>query len=144
MCDLKTPGTARRQSPKGLAFDIADHMLISAWAELNDLRLCVRLDHGAAVGDDHEEVVAFQAAGSPLYRLILWRNDDAVFVQPFVGQSTQHRSVAEALDSMLPAQTMAAKQGRQAPARLPAAHAPRLARAMTIAASLVLMLVIPV
>lgn len=142
MCDLKTPGAARRQSPKGLAFDIADHLLISAWAELNDLRVTVRLDHGAAVGDDHEEVVAFQAAGSPLYRLILWRNDDAVYVQPFVGRSTQYRSLAEALDSLHPGQTVAYKQCCQARARGFVHHSTNLARSMTVAASLMLMLVI--
>jgi hypothetical protein len=101
MRDLTKYGTRLASLPKGLAFEIADLALITCWAACHDLQTVVRLDHGATVGEDYEEVIAFQTRVSPLYRLIMWRNADAVFVQPLVGRGTQHKSVAEALEGLL-------------------------------------------
>jgi hypothetical protein len=47
-------------------------------------------------------VIAFQTEISPLYRLLMWRNAAAVFVQPLVGRGKQYGSVAGALQSLLP------------------------------------------
>jgi hypothetical protein len=56
--------------PKGLAFEIADLLLAREWAERHNLRMLIRLDHGAAVGEEYEEVITFQtqacrSTGSP-------------------------------------------------------------------------------
>lgn len=138
MCDLKRPGAAPPRSSNGLAFEIADHILITGWAELHGLRTTVRLDHGAAVGDDFEEVVAFQATDSPLYRSILWRNATNVFVQPIVGKATKYRSVADALDSLSPV-----VPPRPASCGKPGfvlAGSPRLMKSMALATTLFLIL----
>jgi hypothetical protein len=88
--------------PKGLAFEIADLVLIKRWADCHNFHMLVRLDHGAAVDEEYEEVIAFQTERSPLYRLIMWRNAAAVFVQPLVGRGKRYASVADALMSLLP------------------------------------------
>ena len=102
MRDLKPPGLtlAPRSVPKGLAFEIADLILINGWAAFRDVPMAIRLDHGAE-DEEYEEVVAFQTKKSPLWRLIIWRNADAVFIQPLLGKTRRHRSVAEALESLL-------------------------------------------
>jgi hypothetical protein len=98
------PKAGQAPAPKGLAFEIADLVLIGRWADLHNFRMVVRLDHGAAVGEDYEEAIAFQTNASPLYRLMMWRNADAVFVQHLVGRRKQYRSVALALASLVPKQ----------------------------------------
>lgn len=88
--------------PKGLAFDIPDLILAKGWAELNDFRMAVRLDHGAE-DEEYEEIVAFHNDVT-FCRMIMWRNMDAVFVQPLVGKRQQYCTVAEALASVVPKQ----------------------------------------
>jgi hypothetical protein len=86
--------------PKGLAFEIADLVLIKGWADCHNFHMSVRLDHGAAVDEEYEEVITFQTEISPLYRLIMWRNAAAVFVQPLVGRGKRYDSVGDALKSL--------------------------------------------
>jgi hypothetical protein len=54
MRDLTKPASPPH-SLKGLAFEIAEHRLIKAWADRYAFRIVVRLDHGAAVAEDYEE-----------------------------------------------------------------------------------------
>jgi len=89
--------------PQGLAFEIADLIRIRRWADCHAFRMLVCLEYGAAVDEEYEEVIAFQTDVSPLYRLIMWRNATAVFVQPLVGRRKQYGSVADPLKSLLPA-----------------------------------------
>jgi hypothetical protein len=89
--------------PKGLAFEIADLYLVRGWADLHDIQMDLRLDHGAE-DEEYEEVIVFYINISPQCRLILWRSMEAVFVQPLVGRRLQYRSVSEALESLGPKQ----------------------------------------
>ena len=102
MRDLTPPGLtlAPRAVPKGLAFEIADLILISGWAAFHDVPMPVCLDHGAD-DEEYEEVIAFRTEQSPLCRLIMWRNAEAVFIQPLLGKTQRHGSVAVGLDSLL-------------------------------------------
>jgi hypothetical protein len=86
-------------APTGVAFEIADLLFVGLWADNHDLRMLVCLDHGAAVGEEYEEVIVFQTTTSPLYRFIMWRNAEAIFVQPLVGRRERYGSVAAALES---------------------------------------------
>jgi hypothetical protein len=86
--------------PKGLAFEIADLILVKNWAGRHDFEIMVRLDHGAE-DEEYEEVIAFHAGIRPSCRLIMWRNADAVFIQPLPGRRQRHASVADALRSLL-------------------------------------------
>jgi hypothetical protein len=96
MRDLTNRGTIAGP-PKGVAFEIADLLLVQEWAGRHDLRMLIRLDHGAAVGEEYEEVITFQRQDSPLYRFTIWRDATTVFVQPLVGRGEQFGSVTAAL-----------------------------------------------
>jgi hypothetical protein len=104
MCDLTKRGISATlpRLPEGLAFEIADLVLVRHWADHHDFRMVVRLDHGAAVDEEYEEVIAFQNKVSPFYRLIIWRHAEAVFVQPLIGRRKRYGSIVEALRSLLP------------------------------------------
>ena len=59
--------------PIGLAFEIADLILLQGWAEFHNVRMVVELDN--CVQDDvYEEVVAFYDADCSLRRWNLWRS----------------------------------------------------------------------
>jgi hypothetical protein len=101
MRDLKMRSTtaAPLPSPRGLAFEIADLLLVRSWADLRDCRMSVRLDHGTD-DEEYEEVIAFEADTSSDCQLIIWRNAVAVFVQPLIGRMRRYGSVAEVLDGI--------------------------------------------
>ena len=87
-----------RFSPTGLAFDISDLMAIIAWADRNDVRMVVRLDHGVD-DEEYEEVIAFQTKRNVCF-LLLWRDENTVFAQPLPGRRMRFSSVTEALDRL--------------------------------------------
>jgi hypothetical protein len=103
MRDLTSCGipTAPSRPPKGIAFEIADLLLIGSWATFHGFSMSVRLDHGAG-GEEYEELIAFRAEINPLSGLTIWRNAEAVFVQPPIGRRRQYDSIAEALEDLLP------------------------------------------
>ena len=86
-------------TPKGLAFKVAELILIQSWSAANNLRMVVRLDHGLD-GESYEEVMAFHVGDSKLCRWIMWRDALSVFVQPLIGRIERYLSVAEAFESM--------------------------------------------
>jgi iron(III) transport system permease protein len=61
----------------------------------------VRLDHGAE-DEEYEEMIAFHSKVNFRCRLIMWRNAEAVFVQPLIGRRRRYNSVCDALEFMLP------------------------------------------
>lgn len=86
--------------PMGLAFEINDLLRLRGWADLHAMHMEVRLDHGAE-DEEYEEVIVCHTDMSPPCRSIIWRNAEAVFVQPLVGRRLRFRSVNEALESLL-------------------------------------------
>jgi hypothetical protein len=68
-----------------VSFGIADLMLLQGWAEAQSLQMSVQLDH-AVDEEEYEEVLAFSQAGSTMCQWIMWRNEQAVFVQPLIGR----------------------------------------------------------
>jgi hypothetical protein len=91
-------------APTGLAFEIADLMLLQGWADFHDVQMTVELDH-CVEGDEYEEVIAFYAKDSQLRRWILWRSSGEIIVQPLIGRSRRFVSVADALESLIPARS---------------------------------------
>jgi hypothetical protein len=87
--------------PKGIAFDISDLLLIQGWADQLEIAMSIRLDHGAPA-EEYEEVIALHEGMTDSCRAILWRDAEAVFVQPLVGRRQRFPGVAEALESLLP------------------------------------------
>ena len=51
--------------------------------------------------EEYEEVIAFHPGTSSPCHLIMWRNADAVFIQPLLGRRQRHASVADALRSLV-------------------------------------------
>jgi hypothetical protein len=88
-------------APKGLAFTIADLMLLQGWAEFHDLRMVIELDH-CVEGEEYEEVAAVYAKDSALRRWIIWRNIGEIVVQPLIGRSRRFGAVSDALDGLIP------------------------------------------
>jgi hypothetical protein len=91
-------------APTGLAFEIADLMLLQGWADFHDVQMTVELDH-CVEGDEYDEVIAFYAKDSQLRRWILWRSSGEIIVQPLIGRSRRFVSVADALESLIPARS---------------------------------------
>jgi hypothetical protein len=104
MRHLTRRGSAAVQ-PTGLAFEIADLVLLQAWAERHRVSMQIRLDH-AVQGEEYEEVIAIHTGASNGAQLIIWRNAASVFVQPLVGRRQKFASLSQALDSVLPKQTI--------------------------------------
>jgi hypothetical protein len=85
--------------PKGVAFEIADLVLVKGWADFHNFRMVVRLDHGAE-GEEYEEVIAFHTGIDAPCQFIVWRSPKAVFVQPLIGRKRRFGSVSAALGSL--------------------------------------------
>jgi hypothetical protein len=89
--------------PFGLSFGIADLVLLQGWAEAQSLQMAVQLDHGVD-GEEYEEALAFSQAGRAVCQWMMWRNEQAVFVQPLIGRRQHYAGVAEALEALTPAE----------------------------------------
>jgi hypothetical protein len=86
--------------PAGLAFEVADLILLESWAGFHELRMVIELDRCGADGE-YEEVVAIYARNNRLVRWLLWRADEIV-VQPLIGRRICCSSVAEAIKILSP------------------------------------------
>jgi hypothetical protein len=86
---------------RGLSFSIAELLLVAAWAEAQGLQMRVQLDH-ASDSEEYEEVLAFDATWGRPRRHILWRDKEAVYVQPMIGRRKRFKSVGELLAAMSP------------------------------------------
>jgi hypothetical protein len=91
-------------APVGLAFEIADLMLLQGWADFHDMQMVIELDH-CVEGEEYEEVVTFYAKNSQLRRWILWRTAKEIVVQPLIGRSCRFGSVVDALERLIPARS---------------------------------------
>ena len=88
--------------PAGLAFEVADLILLQSWAEFHDLRMVIELDHCGMDGE-YEEMVAIYTKDGHLLRWLLWRTDE-IIVQPLIGRTVRCPSVAEAIEILSPQQ----------------------------------------
>ena len=95
---------ANRNRPTGLAFEIADLMLLQGWADFHNMQMVVELDH-CVEGEEYEEVVAFYTPDSQLRRWILWRAAGEIVVQPLIGRGCRFNTVADALEALIPARS---------------------------------------
>ncbi len=89
----------------GLSFSIAELTLVEAWAEAQGLQMVVRLDHGSDT-EEFEEVLSFRTTWGRPRRTIIWRDQEAVYVQPLIGRTRRYPSVAEAIAALTPRQAV--------------------------------------
>jgi hypothetical protein len=87
--------------PKGLAFELADLVMMQGWSEYHDLRMVVELDY-CAEGEEYEEVVALYKPDSSFRRWMMWRSVSDIVVQPMMGRALHFASVAVALEHLIP------------------------------------------
>jgi hypothetical protein len=83
----------------GFAFDVADLVLLQAWADLYGMRMVVELDQSVD-GREHEEIVAIYSKDSGRRRWSLWRSSDGVVVQPIIGRSVRFSTVTDAAQTL--------------------------------------------
>ena len=88
--------------PMGLAFELADLVMVQGWSEYHDLRMVVELDY-TAEGEEYEEVLALYPQASAFRRWMMWRGAGEIVVQPMMGRALRFASVADALDHIIPA-----------------------------------------
>ena len=96
---MNTNPSDRAAALVGVAFEIADLVLLQAWADLHGMRMIVELDH-CVDGHEYEEIVAIYAKGTEHRRWNLWRSWDEVIVQPLIGRSMHFSSVSEATEAL--------------------------------------------
>jgi hypothetical protein len=87
--------------PMGLAFELADLVMVQGWSEFHSLRMVVELDY-TAEGEEYEEVLALYPRDSAFRRWMVWRGANDVVVQPMMGRASRYASVAEALEHLIP------------------------------------------
>ena len=94
-----------RTAPTGLAFEIADLMLLQGWADFHEVQMIVELDH-CVEGEEYEEVIAFYTHGQPapaLDSLALGDRDRrAAADRPEHAASAR---VADAIETLVPARS---------------------------------------
>ena len=88
--------------PMGLAFEVADLVMVQGWSEFHDLRMVVELDYSSE-GEEYEEVLALYPQDSAFRRWMIWRDINEIVVQPMMGRAIRFPSVADALDRLIPA-----------------------------------------
>jgi len=90
--------------PMGLAFELADLVMVQGWSEFHALRMVVELDYSAE-GEEYEEVLALYPQNSAFRRWMVWRGTSDVVVQPMMGRAQHFASVADALEHLIPARS---------------------------------------
>ena len=98
---MNRPAPLLTALPTGLAFEVADLVLVQGWAEYHDVRMVVELDY-CADDEEYEEVLALYKQGSSFRRWMMWRSVSEVVVQPMMGRALHFASVATALEHMIP------------------------------------------
>jgi len=91
------------KAPKGLSFDVADLLLVRAWADFHELRMEVELDF-TAEGDEFEEIIGLFSPSTGFRRWMIWRSADGIIAQPMVGRPRVLDAIADALDVLIPVQ----------------------------------------
>ncbi len=88
--------------PTGLSLDVADLLMVQAWAEFHDLRMTIDLDRRTAT-DEYEEIVTLRDAGDRTRHWMIWRSAEGIVVQPRAGRPMVFAMMASALDLLIPA-----------------------------------------
>ena len=97
------PQQVPTKTPKGLSFDIADLLLVRAWADFHELRMEVELDFTAET-DEFEEIIGLFSPITGFRRWMIWRSANGIVAQPMVGRPRVFDAVADALDVLIPVQ----------------------------------------
>lgn len=98
---MKRPPPLLTALPMGLAFELADLVMVQGWSEYHDLRMMVELDY-CAEGEEYEEVLSLYKRDSSFRHWMVWRSASEIVVQPMMGRALRFASVAVALEHLIP------------------------------------------
>ena len=82
--------------PAGVAFEIADLILLESWAAAHGLRMNVSLNYCDPDGE-YEEMISICARGDHAVRWLIWRAGE-IIVQPMIGRRITCSSVTKAIE----------------------------------------------
>jgi hypothetical protein len=85
---------------RGQSFSPDELILGRTWSQSSSLCMVIRLDHGSDT-EEFEEILAIHVGDSSLCRWIIWRDANAVFVQPLIGRKQRYGSVAAAFEALV-------------------------------------------
>lgn len=117
---MPTPAAYAPPAPRGIAFEIAEHVAVRSWAEAHNLRVTTEIDRVIS-GEEYEEVLAVYLPNSSWRRLTLWRSADAVVMESSRGPVRRFAGIWDAIEA-------ATGQVGQAPSPVEALRALRRAR----------------
>lgn len=84
----------------GIAFEVADLVLLQGWANRHGMRMAVELDQ-CIDGHEYEEIIAIYASDVGPRRWSIWRSRDGVIAQPLLGRARRFFRVADATEALL-------------------------------------------
>jgi hypothetical protein len=96
---LDTDPSDRAAALVGVAFEIADLVLLKSLADLYGMRMVIELDQSVD-GREYEEIVAVYSKDSGRRRWSLWRSPEGVVVQPIIGRSVRFSTVTDAAEAL--------------------------------------------
>jgi hypothetical protein len=86
--------------PKGFAFDIPDLQMLQRWADAQEMRMVVELDH-CVEGEEYEEVLAFYEEGSALRQWTMWRASEHFVLEPMNGPAWRFARLPDLIAELL-------------------------------------------
>lgn len=100
---MHTASTPPKNRIEGVAFDIPELILLSAWSDFHAFRMSVELDwHVDHV--EYEEVVTLRHPDRPGLYCLLWRTTEDIVLQPMVGRARRFGTISDALAAICPEQ----------------------------------------
>ena len=97
---MQLPRTSARLRT-GLAFEIADLVMLRGWAEFHSMRLAIELEV-CAENEEYEELLALYEQNCAFRRWMLWRSCDGIIVQPANGRTKLFDTMADVVDTLIP------------------------------------------
>jgi len=88
---------------EGIAFDVPELILLSAWAAFHGFGMSIDLDwHVDQV--EYEEVVTLRQPGCSGPHWLLWRTAASIVLQPMIGRARRFDCITDALGAICPEQ----------------------------------------
>jgi Lhr-like helicase len=94
---MAMPFAAPPRPPAGIAFDVAELVLLRGWAEARGLVMEIALNQVRA-GEEYEEVVALSPRRGAPPELTFWRGPEMVVLERAAGRVQRFRFLSEALE----------------------------------------------
>jgi hypothetical protein len=88
--------------PTGLSFDVPDLLMVRGWSDFHDFRMAIDLDV-CVEADEYEELLGIYESTCAFRRWMIWRSCDGIVVQPTMRHTMIFDTMADVLETLLPA-----------------------------------------